>query len=130
MRTPDDRAGHTMKVVMIDASGSEFEGYITLTFGEDRYLPHDVFIHGFGQLGSTMNEWVDCFAIFLSLYFQHRGDVVELARVFQYKRFQPNGITDSNHVPECLSIPDFVLRYIAKIFRHNGLLALYAQETE
>lgn len=128
-----EREGYTTKLELTDPkSGDTYEGYITLTFSDDpdRRLPRDVFIHGFGQLGSTLNEWTDTFAILLSLLVQSDGDVIELARLMQFHKFDPYGATNNPDIPKCLSVPDFVLRLTAVVFRHEGLLALYAKEAK
>lgn len=112
------RVGITHKV-----SIAGVRGFITVTQDDDGY-PVDVFIHGFGKLGSAMQGWADAFAIMLSKHVQVGGtDLVSLARVFLRKRFEPYGETDNPKVPYCDSLPDYVLRYLGTIVRNHELRA-------
>lgn len=121
------RAGTTHKVRI-----GGVNGFITITEDEDG--PVDIFIHGFGKLGSAMQGWADAFAIMLSKYAQQGGDLQGLARKFQEKRFEPFGPTDNPDVPYCDSLPDYILRYVAHTTTNRrlaeALSAVYIDKKE
>lgn len=86
-------------------------GYITLNF-DSNGNPFEIFIHGFGQYGSTMSGWVDTLSILLSIALQNGIRVEQLERRFSELSFDPRGKTDSEEVPECQSLPHYVIKYI------------------
>lgn len=110
-----DRAGLTHKVTIGGMSG-----FITANTYPDGTLA-EVFIHGFGVLGSTMQGWADSFAIMLSLSMQTGGDLASLARKFAHKRFDPSGPTDNPAIPTCYSVPDYILRWLALRYGDDAL---------
>lgn len=98
------------------------KGFITIT--ENEHGPVDIFIHGFGKLGSAMQGWADAFAIMLSKYTQQGGSLSDLAEKFRAKRFEPFGPTDNPNIPYCDSLPDYILRYIAQTTHNEHLAAV------
>jgi hypothetical protein len=64
---PTQRIGVTHKVHI-----GGMVGYVTANTNEDGEL-REVFIHGFGALGSSMQGWADTLAILLSMYLQEDG---------------------------------------------------------
>lgn len=117
---PVDRQGLTHKVTIGGSSG-----FITANTYEDGRLA-EVFIHGFGKLGSTMQGWADTFAIMLSMSLQHGMDVSNFVRKFTGKRFDPSGETDNDEIPWCWSVPDYVLRWLARYHGDEDLMRLIA----
>lgn len=107
---PKTREGITHKVHIQGQAG-----YITMNVDDDGELK-EVFIHGFGKVGSVTQGWTDSFAIMLSLWLQAGEEVPPLAKRFAYLRFEPNGETDNEEIPTCHSIPHYVLRLVAKRF--------------
>jgi ribonucleoside-diphosphate reductase alpha chain len=97
---PKDREGLTHKVHI-----SGIVGYITANRRPDGTL-REVFVHGFGALGSTNQGWTDTFGVLVSLALQADWDLADLARRFAHVRFDPCGETDNPDIPHCQSIPD------------------------
>lgn len=112
---PKDREGLTHKV---DIGG--FVGYITANRQDDGSLG-ELFIHGFGQQGSTMQGMIDAFAIMTSIGFQYGAELPMLARKFAHMNFEPNGQTDNPQIPYCHSIPDYIFRWLAHNFGDRDL---------
>lgn len=115
---PVDRAGITHKVTI-----GGLPGFITAnTFEDDRLA--EVFIHGFGALGSSTQGWADTFAIMLSMSLQHGMDLDAFVRKFAGKRFDPSGATSNEIIPWCWSVPDYILRWLAHRHGDQALLEL------
>lgn len=89
----------------------QMDGYVTINVDLDGN-PFEVFIHGFGQYGSTMAGWVDTLSILLSVALQNGITVENLSDRFSELSFEPRGKTDNDLVPECQSLPDYVIQYI------------------
>lgn len=106
-KLPEVRSGTTHAVTI-----GGMQGYITANAQPDGSLG-EVFIHGFGQLGSTNAGWVNAFSIMLSIGIQYGVELPMLARKFAHMKFEPNGETDNPDIPHCHSIPNYVLRWIA-----------------
>ncbi len=87
------------------------KGYVTVNLDNDGN-PFEVFIHGFGQYGSTMSGWVDTLSILLSLCLQNGISIDRLSDRFQELTFDPRGPTDNDTVNECQSLPHYVIEYI------------------
>lgn len=87
------------------------KGYVTINVDQDG-KPFEVFIHGFGQYGSTMSGWVDTLSIMLSLALQNGISIEQLSDRFEELTFDPRGTTDNDLVPECQSLPHYVIEYI------------------
>jgi ribonucleoside-diphosphate reductase alpha chain len=114
-RLPDTREGMVQSVTI-----GGMQGYITANRHEDGTLG-EVFIHGFGQLGSTNTGWVNSFSIMLSIAIQYGAEMPMLARKFAHVKFEPYGETDDPDIPYCRSIPDYTLRYLARKFGDEDL---------
>lgn len=114
-RLPVERIGITHKVHI-----NEMVGYITANTSEDGELL-EVFVHGFGVVGTTLQGWADSFAIMLSINLQQGGDLSRLAHKFTGKQFEPNGKTDNPDIPECSSIPHYILCWLALRFGDEDL---------
>jgi ribonucleoside-diphosphate reductase alpha chain len=114
---PVTREGKTHKVHIAGQAG-----YITMNRNEDETL-REVFIHGFGKIGSVTQGWTDSFAIMLSLWLQEGHGFDNLAKRFAYLRFEPNGETDNPKIPTCHSIPHYILRLLALEFGDDELNA-------
>lgn len=97
------------------------DGYITANRFEDGRLG-EIFIHGFGALGSTNAGWTNAFAIMVSISLQFGTELPMLARKFAHMRFEPNGETDNPKIPHCHSIPDYIFKWIASHEDDGGVL--------
>jgi len=116
-KMPDDRTGVTHAVRI-----GGLKGYITANPHEDGTLG-EVFIHGFGQTGSTNQGWVDAFAVMVSIGLQFGAEFPMLARKFAHMKFAPNGDTDNPEIPRCQSIPDYIFRWLAQHYGASDLQA-------
>lgn len=89
----------------------QMHGYVTINL-DDHNDPFEVFIHGFGQYGSTMSGWCDTLSILLSLALQNGIAIEQLEKRFRELTFEPRGVTDDPLVPTCQSLPDYVIQHI------------------
>jgi ribonucleoside-diphosphate reductase alpha chain len=101
-------------------------GYITANPTEDGDV-FEIFVHGFGQLGSVVQGWTDAFAILLSLGLQSGSDLEKFAPLLVQMKFEPNGETDNPEIPECYSIPDYIAQWLVKHHGSPGLQHRVAQ---
>jgi ribonucleoside-diphosphate reductase alpha chain len=112
---PTDRHGKTHKVHI-----EGMAGYVTANTWEDGSL-REVFVHGFGKLGSTIQGWTDSFSILTSIALQEGVSLSDLARRFAYLKFEPYGMTDNPKIPKCYSVPDYIFRWLALEFGDEKL---------
>lgn len=116
MSRPAEREGLTHKVTI-----GGVRGFITANRREDGSCA-ELFIHGFGAYGSTMQGWTDSFGMLLSIGLQDQAfDLSELVVRFAHMRFDPNGETDNPAIPYCHSIPDYIFRWIVHHFGPSEL---------
>jgi ribonucleoside-diphosphate reductase alpha chain len=104
---PRDRDGISHAVTI-----GGMRGYITANRYPDGELG-EIFIHGFGKMGSTLQGFVDAYAIMASIAFQYGAELPMIARKFAHMKFEPNGDTDNPDIPHCASIPDYIFRWLA-----------------
>lgn len=106
----DSRAGLTHDVRI-----GGMKGYITANYNEDMEL-REVFVHGFGKLGSATQGWTDAFCIMLSLGMQNGLALSQFVPRLSQMKFEPNGETSNPDIPFCYSIPDYICRWITHHF--------------
>lgn len=108
-----DRCGLTHKVEIVNAATMDvFEGYVTGNVTPTGEL-REVFLHGFGKEGSTLDGWAQFAAISLSLGLQAGANLRAVAvRVAQVK-FEPYGRTDNPAIPWTPSVPAYVMAWLA-----------------
>ena len=109
-RLPVNRDGITRKVEI-----QGHEGYIIANRHEDGSLG-EVFLHGFGKQGSTLDGWVQMTAMLLSIALQYGAELPMLARKISHVKFEPYGETNDPDIPRCRSAPDYILRRLALDF--------------
>lgn len=110
------REGRTVKFHMSDIThGGEVEGYVTGNLGRDGQL-REVFLHGFGKEGSTLDGWTQFSAILLSLGLQAGVDFAGLARRVGQMRFEPFGTTTDPDIPFAPSVPAYIVAWLALTF--------------
>jgi hypothetical protein len=110
------RIGTTVKVEMTDQThGGTAEGYITGNLGVDGKL-REVFLHGFGKEGSTMDGWTQFCAVLLSLALQAGADFAGVARRVGVMKFAPYGSTTDPDIPWAPSIPAYIVCWLALRF--------------
>lgn len=112
---PDDRPGITHAVKI-----GGMKGYLTANYSDEAEL-QEVFVHGFGKLGSTVQGWTDCFCIMLSLALQAGLPLKNFAPRLTQMKFEPNGETDDPKIPHCYSIPDYIARWLVHHFGDTKL---------
>ena len=112
----DPRAGFTHKVHI-----GRLTGYITVN-ADEQGAPREVFIHGFGGFGSTLQGFCDTFAIMLSISLQHGVTLHTLAGKFGRMTIEPNGETDNPEIPWCWSIPDYIVTLLVHKFGTTELI--------
>lgn len=117
-----ERNGITAKVTI---GGTR--GYITANPTDDDDGVFEVFVHGFGKLGSTVQGWTDAFAIMLSLGLQSGMHLETFAPLLVQMKFEPNGETDNPDIPECHSIPDYICQWLVKHYGSRELQHKIAQ---
>src|SRR3954447_17165771 len=87
---PTDRHGFTHKVEIYAVNGGVQEGYITGNYDVDGELG-ELFLHGFGKEGSTLEGWTQVAAILFSMCIQYGGEFPVLVRKLAHMRFDPYG---------------------------------------
>lgn len=130
-KMPDDRAGRTHKIEIRDETdGTLYEGYVTANLHEDGTLG-EIFLHGFGKEGSTLEGWTQVAAILFSIALQYDAEFPMLARKLAHMKFPPYGYTSERGIPWCSSVPDYIVRWLALEFggvELNEELARIAKE--
>lgn len=106
----DERPGITHRVTI---GGSK--GYLTANYSDEGEL-YEVFVRGFGQMGSTLQGLVDSFCILLSLGLQNGLGLQDFALRLAQMKFEPCGETDDERIPYCHSIPDYICRWLIHHF--------------
>lgn len=114
-RMPVERRSLTHKVTIAGQ-----EGYITAGLYDDGSLG-EIFIAGFGKEGSTQLGWINSWAIAVSHALQYGSSLRSLARKYHLMRFEPHGRTDNPAIPHCLSVPDYVFRWLVYHFGDDEL---------
>lgn len=132
-KMPEDRTGRTHKIEITDITdGSTYEGYVVANVYEDGTLG-EVFIHGFGKEGSTLDGWTQVAAVLFSIGLQYQAEFPMLARKLAHMKFPPYGRTNEPRIPWCSSVPDYIVRWLALHFGTPELqeeLAAIAKEMQ
>ena len=104
-RLPDTRDAvvHRFKV-------GDTKGYITVGLFDDG-SPGEIFIT-MAKEGSTLSGMTDSFAIMLSLALQYGIPLRDLVRKFRHVRFEPDGFTGAEEIPEASSIIDYLFHWL------------------
>lgn len=105
-RLPTDRNGFTHK---FNVSG--YRGYVTISLYPDS-RPGECFIT-MQKEGSTIGGLMDAIAILISIALQHGVTTEKLVEKLGDMRFEPSGTTTNPEIPECSSVVDYVVRWIA-----------------
>ena len=108
-KLPDTRQSITHKFTIHD-----FEGYLTIGLYEDG-TPGEVWLKGNKQ-GTTVSGLLDAIAIMMSISLQYGIPLESIATKFIGMRFEPWGRTQNNDIPTALSITDYVLRFMVRMF--------------
>jgi ribonucleoside-diphosphate reductase alpha chain len=108
----DPRYGITHKVHIYSRDGQQQEGYITANVDENGRL-REVFLTGWGKSGSTLEGWVQAFAVMLSISLQYGAELPMICRKLSHMKFEPFGETDNPEIPEVKSVIDYIVRWLA-----------------
>jgi ribonucleoside-diphosphate reductase alpha chain len=87
----------------------------------------EIFVHGFGQMGSAVSGWTNAFAIILSLGIQSGLDIERFVPFLGQMKFEPSGETSNPDIPFCYSIPDYIARWLTKRYGSKELEHRLAQ---
>lgn len=96
------------------------KGYIVVN-EDDEGRPYEVFIKGFGKFGSAIHGWADSFAIMLSIGLHSGTRMEEFAPILCQMKFEPNGETDNEDIPNCFSIPDYIAQWLVERYGSEEL---------
>lgn len=94
------------------------EGYLTIGLHADGSVG-EIFIK-MSKEGSTLSGLTQGYCRAFSLALQYGLPLDEAVRRFKGMRFEPMGATNNPDIPECLSIIDYVARYLQFHFCENG----------
>ena len=108
-RLPDSRASVTHKFEI-----GRLKGYVTVGLYPDG-RPGEVFIK-IAQHGSTISGLVDAISVLTSLALQYGVPVENLARKFEFTRFEPSGWTPHPEIRRAHSLIDYVFRWLGMEF--------------
>ncbi len=86
------------------------EGYLTVGLHPDG-RPGEIFIK-MAKEGSTMSGMCQAFCRAFSLALQYGLSLDDAVQRFKGMRFEPMGPTTHPEIPECMSIPDYVARFL------------------
>lgn len=107
---PRNREGITHKVEILSDHGI-VEGYITGNLNEYGEFK-EMFLHGFGKEGSTVDGWTQAVAVLFSMALQGGADFRAMAGKLHQMKFEPYGPTNNPQVPYCNSVPDYIAQWL------------------
>ena len=113
-RLPATRKSVTHKVVITDPIAGALDVYIIVGFYEDG-LPGELFVK-VGKEGSTLHGLLNIACIQTSLLLQYGVPLSQIAQKLTGIMFVPGGNTDNSDIPTCLSIIDYIFRWMEKEF--------------
>ncbi|MBY0263630.1 MAG: hypothetical protein K2Q20_14890 [Phycisphaerales bacterium] len=95
------------------------EGYLTIGLHPDG-RPGEIFIK-MAKEGSTMSGMCQAFCRAFSLALQYGLTLDDAVVRFKGMRFEPMGPTNNPDIPECMSIVDYVARFMEANFGEAAL---------
>lgn len=113
-RLPATRESVTHKVVITDAQSGEHDIYITVGKYEDG-RPGELFIKT-AKWGSTLHGLMDDIGIKTSLLLQYGVPLSGIAAHSIGTNFVPSGATDNPDIPTCLSVVDYIFKWMTREF--------------
>ncbi len=112
LKLPDDRRSLTHKFRV-----GEHKGYLNVGF-YDHGTPGEIFIT-MSKEGSTVRGLMDTVATLVSICLQYGVPLEDLVRKFEYVKFEPMGITNTEGIRFAHSIVDYIFRWMGKKFLHS-----------
>ena len=113
-RLPATRKSVTHKVVITDPIAGALDVYIIVGFYADG-SPGELFVK-VGKEGSTLHGLLNVACIQTSLLLQYGVPLSQIAQKLTGILFVPGGSTDDPNIPTCLSIIDYIFRWMEKEF--------------
>lgn len=111
---PDVRKSITHKTVIQDRAMGNISLFITAGMYDDEALG-EVWIN-IGKQGTTLRGLTDTIAIELSLLLQYGVPLEAIVEQFRGHRYEPLGTTANPHIPNCVSIIDYVVQWLEWAF--------------
>ena len=108
-RMPRERQSITHKF-----SVGGHEGFITAGMYDDGTVG-EIFVTG-AKEDSTLRGMMDAFATSVSLSLQYGVPLEDLVGKHTHRRFDPEGITSNAEIPFAMSLPDYIMRWLASRF--------------
>jgi len=108
-KLPDERQSLTHKFRI-----GEHKGYLNVGFYEGG-KPGEIFVT-MAKEGSTVRGLMDTVATLVSICLQYGVPLEDLVRKFEYVKFEPNGITNTDGIRFAHSIVDYIFRWLGKRF--------------
>ncbi len=118
---PDVRKSVTHKTIIQDRAMGDVSLFLTVGMYDDG-MPGEVWIN-IGKQGTTLRGLTDTVAISLSLALQHGVPLQTIVEQFKSHRYEPMGQTTNEEIPTCVSIIDYVVKWIEHRFlkeENNG----------
>lgn len=113
-RLPDTRQSIIHKVTITDPVVGDLDIYIIVGFYPDG-SPGELFVK-VGKEGSTLHGLLNVACIQTSLLLQYGIPISQIAQKLTGIMFVPGGKTDDSNIPNCLSIIDYIFRWMDKEF--------------
>lgn len=115
-RMPHTRSSVTHTFIVGDVAGTIVAGV-----REDGTLG-EIFLHDVGKEGSTLNGFIQAFAITFSIALQHGASVDVLARKLAHMKFEPAGYASGiPEIPQAPSIIAYICRWLVERFGSPAL---------
>ena len=108
-KLPDERQSMTHKFRI-----GEHKGYLNVGYYENG-KPGEIFVT-MAKEGSTVRGLMDTVATLVSICLQYGVPLEDLVRKFEYVKFEPNGITNTDGIRFAHSIVDYIFRWLGKRF--------------
>ena len=113
-RLPATRRSTTHKVVITDPTAGALDVYIIVGFYPDG-SPGEIFVK-VGKEGSTLHGLLNVACVQTSLLLQYGVPLSQIVQKLTGIMFVPGGNTDDPNIPTCLSIIDYIFRWMEKEF--------------
>lgn len=113
-RLPATRQSTTHKVTITDPIAGSLDVYIIVGFYPDG-SPGELFVK-VGKEGSTLHGLLNVACIQTSLLLQYGIPLSQIVQKLTGIMFVPGGKTDDSDIPICLSIIDYIFRWMEKEF--------------
>jgi ribonucleoside-diphosphate reductase alpha chain len=92
----------------------DHKGYLTVGFYEDE-RPGEIFVT-MAKEGSTVRGLMDTVATLVSICLQYGVPLEDMVRKFEYVKFEPQGVTDTQGIRFAHSIVDYIFRWLSRKF--------------